>query len=99
MICGARSGKDSRIACPIASFEAALGNHEKYLTRGERAVIPLVAQDTRGSRIAFSYLRSHFLDSPLLKSMLEDEPLSNEIRLTNRTSIMCFPRLSASLRG
>ena len=99
VICGARSGKDSRIACPIASFEAALGNHEKYLTRGERAVIPLVAQDTRGSRIAFSYLRSHFLDSPLLKSMLEDEPLSNEIKLTNRTSIMCFPSTQSSLRG
>jgi hypothetical protein len=27
----------------------------------------------------------------LLKSMLEDEPLANEIKLTNRTSIMCFP--------
>jgi hypothetical protein len=53
IICGARSGKDSRIATPIAAFEASLGNHEKYLAKGERPVIPLVAQDMRGSRIAF----------------------------------------------
>jgi hypothetical protein len=99
VICGARSGKDSRIACPIASYEAALGSHHKYLTKGERAVIRVVAQDQRGTRIVFSYLRSHFLNSPLLKSMLEDEPLANEIRLTNRTSIMCFPSTQSSLRG
>ena len=42
IICGARSGKDSRIATPTAAFEAALGNHEKYLTKGERVVIPLI---------------------------------------------------------
>jgi hypothetical protein len=53
----------------------------------------------RGSRIAFNYLKSHFTDSSLLKSMLEDEPLSNEIKLTNRTSIMCFPSTQSSLRG
>jgi len=73
IICGARSGKDSRIATPTAAFEAALGNHEKYLAKGERAVIPLVAQDMRGSRIAFNYLKSYFTESALLKSMLEDE--------------------------
>lgn len=42
IICGARSGKDSRIATPTAAFEAALGNHDKYLAKGEKAVIPLV---------------------------------------------------------
>jgi hypothetical protein len=98
IICGARSGTDSRIATPTAAFEAALGNHEKYLAKGERAVIPLVAQDMRGSRIAFNYLKCYFTESPLLKSMLEDEPLSNEIRLKNRTSIMCFPSTQSSLR-
>src|SRR5215471_11244424 len=66
IIAGARAGKDSRIAAPIASYEATFGNHEKYLVRGERAVIPVVAQDTRTTRIAFGYLKSHFLESPLL---------------------------------
>jgi hypothetical protein len=99
IIAGARAGKDSRILCPIISYEAALGNHEKHLTKGERAVFPLVAQDQRGTRIAFGYLKSHFEDSPLLKSMLEDEPYANEIRLKNRVSIMCFPCTQSSLRG
>jgi hypothetical protein len=99
VLCGARSGKDSRIATPIAAFEATFGNHEKKLGRGERGVIPLVAQDTRGTRIAFNYLRSYFLESPLLKSVLEDEPLSNEIRLKNRLAILCFPSTQSSLRG
>jgi hypothetical protein len=31
--------------------------------------------------------------------MLEDEPLSNEIRLKNRVSILCFPFTAPSLRG
>ena len=99
IIAGARAGKDSRIACPIASYEAALGGHDKHLTRGERAVIPLVAQDQRGTRIAFSYLKSHFTESPLLRSMLEDEPLANEIKLTNKVTIMTFPSTQSSLRG
>ena len=98
-LCGARAGKDSRIACPIASYEAALGNHHKNLARGERAVIPLVAQDTRGTRVAFGYLKSHFMESSILKSMLEDEPTANEIRLKNRITIMCFPSTAPSLRG
>jgi hypothetical protein len=97
-LCGARGGKDSRIACPIASYEATLGGHDKHLAKGERAIIPVVAQDARGTRIAFGYLKSHFMDSPLLASMLEGET-ANEIRLTNRVSILCFPSSYTSLRG
>jgi hypothetical protein len=98
-LCGARAGKDSRIACPIASYEATLGGHDRHLAKGERAIIPVVAQDARGTRIAFGYLKSHFMDSPLLKSMLEGEPTANEIRLTNNVSILCFPSSYTSLRG
>jgi hypothetical protein len=99
VLAGARSGKDSRIACPIAAFEACFGGHEKKLGRGEKGIIPLVAQDTRGTRIAFEYLRTYFTESALLKSMLDDEPYANEIRLNNRITIMCFPSTQSSLRG
>ena len=98
-LCGARAGKDSRIACPVATFEASLGDHHRRLARGERAVIPLVALDQRGTRVAFGYLKSHFMDSSILKSMLEDEPTANEIKLKNRVSILCFPSTAPSLRG
>ena len=99
VLAGARSGKDSRIATPIAAFEACFGQHERQLSRGEYGVIPLIAQDQRATKIAFNYLRDYFLGSPLLKSMLADEPVANEIRLKNRISIMCFPSTQSSLRG
>ena len=60
VIAGARGGKDSRIAAPIVCYEAVFGGHEKYLTKGERAVIPLVAQDQRATRISAGYIFAYF---------------------------------------
>ena len=91
VIAGARAGKDSRIAAPIICYEAIFGNHARHLAKGERAMIPLVAQDQRGSRVAFTYIRDYLTGSPLLAPMIEGEPLALEIRLTNRTTITCFP--------
>jgi hypothetical protein len=99
ILAGARSGKDSRVACPVCSYEAVFGAHERHLERGERCVIPLVAPGGLGTRIAFGYIKSHFLDSPYLRDLLEDEPLQNEIRLRNRVSIMCFSCTKSALRG
>jgi len=53
VIAGARAGKDSRIAAPVAVYEAIFGGHEWHLGKGERAIIPIVAQDQRATRIAF----------------------------------------------
>jgi hypothetical protein len=57
VLSGARGGKDSRIAAPIVAYEALFGGHERYLHRGERGIIPLVAQDARGAKIAFGYIK------------------------------------------
>ena len=95
---GARSGKDSRIACPIASYEAVFGGHEKKLAPGERAVVPIVAPGQMGTRIAFDYIRSHFEESKALGTMVEDIK-ANEIRLVNRLSIIGFPCTKSVLRG
>jgi hypothetical protein len=99
VIAGARAGKDSRIACPIAAFEACFGGHERELGRGEYGTIPLIAQDLRATRVAYGYLKDYFTESDLLRSMLDDDPRNNEIRLKNRISILCFPSTLASLRG
>lgn len=98
IISGSRSGKDSRIAAPVLLFEAVFGGHEVHLHRGEVGVIPLVAQDQRGTRIAFTYLRDYLLGSPLLRSMV-GEVLASEITLTNGLRIICFPCVAAALRG
>ena len=67
VVAGARAGKDSRIAAPIVCYEAIFGGHEKNLAKGERAIIPLVAQDQRAT----------ITGSKLLASMV-DEVLSLE---------------------
>jgi hypothetical protein len=51
VIAGARDGKDSRIACPIALYEAVFGGHEARLARGERGIIPPVARGVRRLRV------------------------------------------------
>jgi hypothetical protein len=98
VLAGARAGKDSRIACPIVTYEAVFGGHEKYLSRGEMGFIPLVAQDSRATRIAFSYIRDYLTNSKPLAGMV-DKVLSQEIRLSNRINISCFPSSQGALRG
>jgi hypothetical protein len=97
VIAGARAGKDSRIAAPVACFEALFGGHERQLGRGERAIIPCVAQDARAARIAFDYIRD-YLRTPLLRDRIDVE-MSTEIALTNRVSVAVFPCTMRSLRG
>jgi hypothetical protein len=98
VVAGARAGKDSRIATPVACYEAVFGGHARHLAHGERGVIVLVAQDQRATKIAFSYIQDYFTRSPLLASMV-DEVLASEISLTNGITIMCFPCTLRSLRG
>jgi hypothetical protein len=98
VIAGARAGKDSRIAAPIVCFEALFGGHAQHLARGERGVVTLVAQDLRGTRVAFGYIRDYLTRSSLLSASVE-EVLTAEITLTNGISIGCFPCSLRSLRG
>jgi hypothetical protein len=98
VIAGARAGKDSRIAAPIACYEAIFGRHECHLSRGERGVIPLVAQDQRATQIAFGYIRDYLTRSHLLSALVEDVRAS-EIALINGITITCFPCTLRSLRG
>src|SRR5258708_16928281 len=99
VIAGARAGKDSRIAAPIVVYEAVFGGHEHRVARGERAVIPLVAQDARAARIAYGYIRDYLTRSPMLAPLVDGDPLAAEIVLTNGITIMCFPCTLKSLRG
>ncbi len=98
VIAGARSGKDSRVAAPVALYEALFGGHERHLARGERGIIPLVAQDQRATRIAFGYIRDSCVTSALLAGEVV-ETLANELRFSNSLVVYCFPCTQRSLRG
>jgi hypothetical protein len=98
VIAGARAGKDSRIAAPVVCYEAEFGDHQRYLARGERGVIVLVAQDLKGTRVAFGYVKDYLTRSTVLASTIA-EVLASEIMLTNGITISCFPSTMRSLRG
>lgn len=98
VIAGARAGKDSRIAAPIVVYEALFGGHERMIAKGERAVIPLVAQDQRATRVAFGYIREYLTQSSLLAAEVSDV-LASELRFKTGTSVVCFPSTLSSLRG
>ncbi len=98
VVAGARSGKDSRVAVPIVLYEALFGGHERYLSKGERGINVLVAQDFRGTRVAYTYTRDYLTRSPLLASMVADI-LASEIILTSGLSVTAFACTMRSLRG
>lgn len=98
ILAGARAGKDSRIAAPMVVYEAVFGDHDRHLARGERGVVPLVAQNVRATRIAFSYVREYVRRSPVLAALITDERVG-EIDLTTGISIYAFPCSGAALRG
>jgi hypothetical protein len=98
VIAGARSGKDSRIGAPIACYEACFGNHHLRLSPGERAMIPVVAQDARAGQIAFRYIAEYLQKTPACANLIETI-LTNEIALKNGINIFVFPCTQQSLRG
>jgi hypothetical protein len=100
VIAGARSGKDSRIAAPIALYEALFGDFPS--ARGEPIVVPLVAQDGDGSEIAFGYIRDYAMERPRLAKYVDNE-LSRELWITNARGVKlrtkCFACSAKSIRG
>lgn len=114
IIAGARSGKDSRIAAPIALYEAIFGDYP--IARGEPVVVPLVAQDGEGSGIAFGYIAS-YAHRPRISRQVDND-LTRELWVRNvhaearlsakereedpeaaRVKIKCFACSAKSIRG
>ncbi len=100
IIAGARSGKDSRIAAPIALYEGIFGDY--VIAKGEVGVIPLVAQDGPGAEIAFGYIRDYAAAASRLNAFVDDERM-RELLITNargqRVAIRCFACSAKSIRG
>jgi hypothetical protein len=87
-----------RISAPIMCYEALFGGHDAHLAKGERAMVPLIAQDLRATRIAFGYIRDYLSQSPLLASQISDLQ-TFELTLTNGVHVACFPSTLRSVRG
>lgn len=100
VVAGARSGKDSRIATAVVLFEVAFGGHEAQLAKGERAVVPLVAQDGAVAGIAFGYIKGAATESPLLRDLIEPKgERERELRFRNGIDVVSFACSAKSVRG
>ncbi len=99
VLSGARSGKDSRIACPVVCYELIFGGHAASLSKGEIGKVVLVAQDKRGTEIAFTYIKKYLTESPRLRAYVEGDPLASKIVLTNGLEVECFACTKAGLQG
>jgi hypothetical protein len=97
-VCGARGGKDSRIAAPRALYEALFGGHEKKLGVGEKGLVVLVAQDAEAAGIAFGYVEGYLKANPALNKQVATY-LTRAIVLKNGITVKCFPSTAASIRG
>jgi phage terminase large subunit-like protein len=92
---GRRSGKTSKIAGPIALYEAFRDHH---LTRGDRGYVVLIAPVKYQAKIAMHYIRAYLRSSPLLMQYVARER-SDEVELTNGISIRCYPCSYITVRG
>jgi hypothetical protein len=96
-IVGRRGGKDS-VASAVAAFAAATFDQQHKLRPGERAVVALIAVDRDQSKIILEYIRSFFVEIPLLAGMLERETQFG-FELNNRVDITIITNNFRSIRG
>ena len=55
LVCGRRAGKSAMMAL-IAVYAATFRSYEKYLSRGERATIMVIAADRKQARVILRYV-------------------------------------------
>lgn len=102
VVAGARSGKDSRIAVPIALYEAIYGGH--LLSPGEVGTVPLIAQNAEATKTAFDYAFGYLARekgnrlSPYFHNQLRGRLVLTSA-LEQPMELVCFPCTGASTRG
>jgi hypothetical protein len=71
-ICGRRGGK-TRIMSTVAAWIAAFCDWRQYLAPGEMATVMLIAANRKQARTSMRYLRSLFLEHPMLSQLVVRE--------------------------
>jgi hypothetical protein len=97
-IIGRRGSKTDGFAATIVAYEAALGGHEAYIRKGQRALCFQVAQDLRMARYSLHFIRAALESSPLLSKMITDVT-ADRVDLRNGLTIATVPPTVKSVRG
>jgi hypothetical protein len=96
-IVGRRGGKDS-IASAIAAFVAANFDQQHRLRPGERALVMCLATDREQAKVLLNYIRSYFVEIPLLAGMVTRETALG-FELNNSVDIQIVTNNFRSVRG
>jgi len=97
IIAGRRSGK-STICALLAVFYAVWGEWKRYISRGERPKIFVVATNMDQAKIILNYVKAILDMTPFLRSIVERE-LTDSVELKNGTEIVVKPASWRSSRG
>lgn len=112
MICGVRSGKTDKIVANCALWEA-LTFDPKLLAPGEKAYIPIIAQNIEGAQQAWGYVegKARLLEEKGRRNPRTGGPIldpgmgqmksvtGKEIRFSNRVIVRTFPCNKSGVRG
>jgi hypothetical protein len=94
---GRRGGKDA-VTSGIATYSAALGDFERHLRRGERALVLCLACDRTQAGIVFGYIKAYFEEIPLLRPLVR-RITDDTVELTNGVDIVVATNNFRSIRG
>lgn len=97
-IIGRRGSKTDGLAATITAYEAAMGGHEAYIRKGQRAMCFQVAQDLRMARYSLHFIRAALESSPLLAKLVGDVT-ADRVDLKNGITIATVPPTVKSVRG
>jgi hypothetical protein len=94
---GRRGGKDSSAAA-IEAYLAVYGDFQRFLRRGEKAVIVCLAVDREQAGIVFGYIKATFEQIPLLAQLLVSAK-DDTVKLSNGVEIVVSTNTFRGIRG
>lgn len=97
LIAGRRSGKTTAVGT-LSVYLSALCDWSDVLNRGDRGVLPFLAQSQRTAKIAFRHANAAFSDVKALKRMVENVT-ADTIILKNGVDLEIRPANFRSIRG
>jgi hypothetical protein len=94
-IAGRRAGKTSKLAAPIAVYEAF---RDHGLPKNDEAFVMLVGPTMKQAAIALRHIKNYIRSSAVLAECIVSST-RNDLRLNNGVVISCFARTHDSIRG
>ncbi|MCJ2056846.1 hypothetical protein MKL09_09795 [Methylobacterium sp. J-048] len=97
-VVGRGGGKTAALSTAAAYFAGCV-EHEGRFKAGQRGRLPVIAVSKSTAAEAFNYLSGIFGEFPFFADLVDGDPTSDTIRLTNRVDIMVMAASFRTVRG